>query len=160
GEIEITGPAAADVCQELTVNDVRRLRIGDGQYSVLCTATGGVLDDLIVFRTGADRFLLVVNAANTAADLAWVRERCGGRAEGVDRSAELALLALQGPDAERALGEITPLDLGKLRPFTTLDTTVAGLRVGVSRTGYTGEDGFELLVAAADAAALWEAVLA
>jgi aminomethyltransferase len=160
GELEITGPAAADVCQELTVNDVRRLRIGDGQYSVLCTATGGVLDDLIVFRTGADRYLLVVNAANTEADLAWVRERCAGRAEVADRSAELALVALQGPDAERALREITPLDLGKVRPFTIIDAAVAGLRVGVSRTGYTGEDGFELLVASGEARALWDAVLA
>jgi aminomethyltransferase len=147
------------MCQALTVNDVERLRIGDGQYTVLCTPAGGVLDDLIVFRTGPQRYLLVVNAANTEADLTWIRERVGGRAEVIDRSAELGLLALQGPDAERVLRGLTPADLGKLRPFTIVETTVAGLRTLVSRTGYTGEDGFELLVASADAAGLWEAVL-
>src|SRR5437899_5780510 len=100
GEIELRGPAAAAVCQELTVNDVSRLKIGDGQYTVLCNERGGVLDDLIVFRLGPARYLLVVNAANTAADLAWVTEYTAGRAEVVDRSAELGLIALQGPEAE------------------------------------------------------------
>src|SRR5881296_1354480 len=148
GEIELRGPGAAVVCQELTVNDVRRLHIGDGQYTLLCNERGGVLDDLIVVRLGAERYLLVVNAANTATDYAWVRARAGERAEVVDRSAELALLALQGPEAERAL-----------RTFTALEGPVAGVRTLVSRTGYTGEDGFELLVAASDAPRLWEAVL-
>ena len=150
GEIELRGPAAAAVCQELTVNDVRRLRIGDGQYTVFCNERGGVLDDLIVFRLGPERYLLVVNAANTAADYAWVRAR---------RSAELALLALQGPEAELALRTLTALDLTGLRPFAALEGGVAGVRTLVSRTGYTGEDGLELLVAAADAPPLWEAVL-
>ena len=94
GEIELRGPGAAVVCQELTVNDIRRLRIGDGQYTLFCNQRGGVLDDLIVVRLGAERYLLVVNAANTATDYAWVRARAGERAEVVDRSAELALLAL------------------------------------------------------------------
>src|SRR5881396_2510761 len=116
GEIELRGPAAAAVCQELTVNDVRRLRIGDGQYTVLCNEGGGVLDDLIVFRLGPERYLLIVNAANTAADVAWITEHARGRAEIVDRSDELALLALQGPEAEVALRPLTPLDLGALRP--------------------------------------------
>src|SRR6185295_19444243 len=97
GEIELRGPEAGAVCQELTVNDVRRLKIGDGQYSVLCNPQGGVLDDLIVMRLGPERYLLVVNAANTAADLAWILAQNRGRAEVVDRSDELALVALQGP---------------------------------------------------------------
>ena len=159
GEIELRGPAAAAVCQELTVNDVRRLRIGDGQYTVFCNERGGVLDDLIVFHLGPERYLLVVNAANTAADYAWVRAHAGERAEVVDRSAELALLALQGPEAELALRTLTALDLTGLRPFAALEGSVAGVRTLVSRTGYTGEDGFELLVAASDAPPLWEAVL-
>src|SRR5207249_3668792 len=146
GEIELRGPGAAVVCQELTVNDIRRLRIGDGQYTLFCNQRGGVLDDLIVVRLGAERYLLVVNAANTATDYAWVRARAGERAEVVDRSAELALLALQGPEAERALRTLTALDLTALRPFTALEGPVAGVRTLVSRTGYTGEDGFELLV--------------
>ena len=151
GEIELRGPAAAAVCQELTVNDVRRLRIGDGQYTVLCNQRGGVLDDLIVFRLGPERYLLIVNAANAAADYAWICDRAGQRAVVIDRSAELGLLALQGPEAELALRTLTALDLGGLRPFTALEGAVAGVKTIVSRTGYTGEDGFELLVAASDA---------
>ena len=159
GEIELRGPNAAAVCQELTVNDVRRLKIGDGQYTVLCNERGGVIDDLIVFRTGAERYLLVVNAATTEKDLAWIVERTGHRAEVVDRSAELALLALQGPDSELALRTSTSLALNGLRPFAALEGRVAGVSALVSRTGYTGEDGFELLVAAGDAPPLWDAVL-
>ena len=159
GEIELRGPAAAAVCQELTVNDVRRLRIGDGQYTVLCNERGGVLDDLIVFRLGPERYLLIVNAANAAADYAWICDRAGQRAVVIDRSAELGLLALQGPEAELALRTLTALDLGGLRPFTALEGTVAGVKTIVSRTGYTGEDGFELLSAAPDAPPLWEALL-
>jgi aminomethyltransferase len=160
GEIEIHGPEAEAVCQWLTVNDVRRLRLGDGQYTLLCTEAGGVLDDLIIFRLGPERYLLIVNAANTAADLAWIRARTGDRAEVVDRSAALALLALQGPEAEVALRSLTPLDLPTLRPFTAIEGPVAGVRTLVSRTGYTGEDGLELLVDASQAAELWDATLA
>jgi glycine cleavage system T protein (aminomethyltransferase) len=159
GEIEIRGSGALAVCQQLTVNDVRRLRIGDGQYTLLCNDAGGILDDLIVFRLGPERYLLIVNAANTAIDMSWIRDHAGGRAETVDRSAELALLALQGPEAEIALRTLTSFDLAMLRPFAAVDVLVAGLHVLVSRTGYTGEDGFELVVDAADAVALWEAVL-
>lgn len=159
GEIELRGREAMALCQELTVNDVRRLKIGDGQYTLFCNERGGVLDDLIVFRLGPERWLLVVNAANTPADLAWIREHARNRAEVVDRSEELGLLALQGPEAELALRGHTPLDLGALRPFTAVESLVAGLPVLVSRTGYTGEDGFELLVAGNDALALWDALL-
>src|SRR5438093_3494972 len=159
GELELRGSGAASVCQELTVNDVSRLRIGDGQYTLFCDERGGVLDDLIVFRTGAERYLLVVNAANADNDRAWVEARAAGRAEVADRSAALALLAVQGPEAETALRELTPLDLAALRPFAALEGRLVGIDVLVSRTGYTGEDGFEIAVAAEDATALWEAVL-
>jgi aminomethyltransferase len=158
GEVEVRGPEAARVCQELTVNDVRRLRIGDGQYTLFCNEAGGVVDDLIIFRLGPDRYVLVVNAANTAADLAWMRAHAGG-AEIVDCSAEYALLALQGPEAEVALRTVTPLTLTALRPFTAIEGLVAGRRALVSRTGYTGEDGFEIMVDAGDAPAVWEALL-
>ena len=159
GEIELRGPNAGAVCQELTVNDVSRLHVGDAQYTVLCTAEGGVLDDLVVVRIGADRYLMVVNASNTAADVDWIRARTAAGAEVIDRSAEYALLALQGPESETVLRTLTGLDLPALRPFTAAEGPVAGLRTLVSRTGYTGEDGFELMVASADAATLWDAVL-
>src|SRR3989475_10488850 len=103
GEIEVSGPNAAAACQELTVNDVARLKIGAAQSTLLCNEAGGVLDGLVVSRLGAERYLLIVNAANTAADVAWITARIGGRAAVVDRSAELALLALQGPESEVAL---------------------------------------------------------
>src|SRR5439155_8992057 len=147
------------VCQELTVNDVARLRIGDGQYTLLCNDRGGVLDDLIIFRLGPERYLMIVNAAGTDADVAWIRARAGGRAEVIDRSAAFALLALQGPDAETVLRELTAIDLSSLRPFTAIEGPVAGLPVLVMRTGYTGEDGFELLLAGGDAPPLWGALL-
>jgi len=159
GEVEVHGSGALDVCQELTVNDVRRLRIGDGQYTLFCNEQGGVLDDLIVLRRGPDRYLMIVNAANAASDVAWIREHARGRASVDDRSDALALLALQGPEAEFVLRELTPLDLPALRPFTAIEGSVAGETVLVSRTGYTGEDGFELLVAADRARPLWDALL-
>jgi aminomethyltransferase len=159
GEVELRGAGAAEVCQALTVNDVARLRDGDGQYSVLCNERGGVLDDLIVLRLGSERYLLVVNAANTAADVAWIVERTRGRAEVLDRSADFALIALQGPEAERALRPLTPVDLSALRPFVAVETLVGGRRALVSRTGYTGEDGFEIMTDAGDAPAAWDQLL-
>ena len=160
GEIELRGPGAEALCQELTVNDVSRLDDGDGQYSVLCNERGGVLDDLVVFRLGRERFVLVVNAANTDADRAWIASHARANVVLEDRSAELALLALQGPEAERALRTLTPLDLTALRPFTIREATLAGVRGLVSRTGYTGEDGFELFVSGSEARPVWDAVLA
>src|SRR5262245_4742216 len=160
GEIELRGPAAQALCQELTVNDVSRLGDGDGQYTVLCNERGGVLDDLVLFRLAAERFLLVVNAANTAADLAWIEQHAPADVSVLDRSAELALLALQGPEAERALRTLTALDLTALRPFTMREAIVAGVDAQVSRTGYTGEDGFEILLPGADARPVWDALLA
>ena len=149
GEIELRGPAAEALCQELTVNDVSRLGDGDGQYTVLCNERGGVLDDLVLFRLGAERFLLVVNAANTEADRAWIEAHAGPDVVVDDRSADLALLALQGPESERVLRTLTALDLTALRPFTIREATVAGVQCQVSRTGYTGEDGFEILMPSA-----------
>src|SRR4029450_10409100 len=160
GGIELRGPGAGTLCQELTVNDVSRLGDGDGQYSILCTEAGGVLDDLVVFRLAEERFLLVVNAANTAADLAWIAARAPGDGGVHDASQETALLALQGPCAERALRTLTAVDLGAMRPFTLREGAVAGVRVLMSRTGYTGEDGFELFVPGTEARTVWDAVLA
>lgn len=160
GEIELRGPGAAALCQELMVNDVGRLGDGDGQYSVLCNEQGGVLDDVVVFRLAHDRYLLVVNAANTAADLAWIAARTPANVTLEDRSEETALLALQGPEAARALATLTSLDLAALRRFTVREASVAGVEGLVSRTGYTGEDGFELFVPSSEGRSAWDAVLA
>jgi aminomethyltransferase len=160
GEIELRGPAAQALCQELTVNDVSRLGDGDGQYTVLCNERGGVLDDLVLFRVGPERFLLVVNAANTESDLAWINAHGAPEVVVDDRSADVALLALQGPESERVLRTLTALDLTALRPFTIREAAVAGVECKVSRTGYTGEDGFEILIPTADARQVWDPLLA
>ncbi len=160
GEIDVRGPGAMALCQMLLVNDVARLGDGDGQYTVLCNEQGGVIDDLIVYRMAADHWFLIVNAANAAVDHAWIAAHATPDVTIVDRSAALGLLALQGPEAAAALGTLTSLDLRTMRPFTIRDGTVAGHRVLVSRTGYTGEDGFELVVDAGESPALWDAVLA
>ena len=160
GEIELHGSGAIALCQELTVNDVARLDDGCGQYSVMCNEDGGIIDDLVVLRLAAERWLLVVNAANTAEDHAWIVEHADGQVVVSDRSAATALLALQGPLAERVLRTLTAIDLTSMRPFTVRGGRVAGVRGLVSRTGYTGEDGFELFVAGESARAVWDAVLA
>ena len=153
------GRNAAAWCDRLTVNDVGRLADGGGQYSILCDERGGVIDDLIVYRLAADRFLLVVNASTTPADLAWMREHAEPGVELVDQSAETGLVALQGPRAAAVLGGLTSGDVAAIAPFTVRDATVASHPVRVSRTGYTGEDGFELFVASDRLPALWDGLL-
>jgi aminomethyltransferase len=160
GEVELRGAGALAFADRLTVNAVARLGDDDGQYSIFCDDAGGVVDDLIVYRRSPDRALLVVNAGTTPADLAWIRSHVPGNAEVVDRSADTGLLALQGPRAAAVLAGLASFDPATLRPFTVRDGTVAGERTLVSRTGYTGEDGFELFVATERLTALWDAVLA
>lgn len=158
GEIELRGAGARALCQRLGVNDVDRLRDGEGQYTLFCNPQGGVLDDLIVYRLGAEHWYLIVNASNAAADAAWVREHADADVTVDDRSARTGLLALQGPEAAAVLGTLTAVDLTALPPFNIRPARVAGLDMLVSRTGYTGEDGFELVVDAADTVPAWEAV--
>jgi aminomethyltransferase len=160
GEVEVRGPGAAALCDRLTVNDVSRLADGDGQYSIFCDVRGGVIDDLIVYRLEAEAFLLVVNAANTTIDLDWIREHRSAGADVIDRSSETGLLALQGPSATAVLGAVTRLDLGAVKPFSIHETTVADARVRVARTGYTGEDGFEVFVATDRLTGVWDVLLA
>jgi aminomethyltransferase len=158
GEIELRGPGARALCQRLGVNDVDLLRDGQGQYTLFCNPQGGVLDDLIVYRLGPERWFMIVNAANAAADAAWVREHAGSDVEIDDQSARTGLLALQGPEAAAVLGTLTALDLASVPSFGIRAARVAGIDMLVSRTGYTGEDGFELVVPAEHTVAAWEAV--
>ena len=159
GVLELRGPATLASGQRLLVNDLARLGDGDGQYTLMCNPHGGVVDDLIVFRLHEERLVLVVNAANVATDIAWIREHAARGVEVDDRSGRSVLLALQGPDAERALRPRTSLAVDTLPPFGIRAGTVAGHPALVARTGYTGEDGFEILVEATDAAAVWDALL-
>jgi aminomethyltransferase len=160
GEIETRGPGAEALLQRLLSNDVARIAEHGAQYSVLCNERGGVLDDLFTYRLGPDRFLTVTNAANHASDLAWFERHAGGHdATVTDRIAAYAMLAVQGPDAR---GIVAALADGELPArFRTRELTVAGAPgVLVCGTGYTGEDGVELLVEPGAAGAVWDAVVA
>jgi aminomethyltransferase len=154
GEIEVEGPTARDVLQHALSNDVDRLEPGQAQYTLLTNANGGIVDDLIVYRLDAHRWLLVVNAANREADVAWLKEREQRGSDVRDVSDEYALLAVQGP---RAVGR---LGLEHAPAFTWSMGEVGGVETMVCRTGYTGEEGVELMCMAEDAPELWDAILA
>ena len=162
GEIETSGPGAQALLQRLLSNDVAKIAVGGAQYSVLCRDDGGVLDDLFTYRLADDRYLTVTNAANHGRDLAWFREHTGDfDAEVGDRLDAYAMLAVQGPDAR---GIVAGLIDGELPPRMRtaelpLSPALGGAAALVCGTGYTGEDGVELLVEPASAPALWEALL-
>lgn len=157
GEVEVRGPRALAAVQGFTANDVTRLRDGQAQYSLLCRPSGGVVDDIIVHRVGAERIFICVNASNTDKDFAWMCAHADG-AEVVNRSDELALLALQGPRATAILAPLTPLDLGSVPRFEFRDAAVAGHRAFIAHTGYTGEDGWEIYCGGGDAESIWDAL--
>ena len=160
GEVDVTGPDAAAWLNHLITNDISRLYPGRVLYSPMCAPDGGVVDDLLVYQRAPDDFFLCINAGNIAADLAWMRTQAEGYDVSIqDRSDDYALLALQGPVAERILQPLTGAKLGVLRYYHFQEGTVAGVQCLISRTGYTGEDGFELYHAAADAPALADALL-
>ncbi len=160
GEVDLAGPGALPLAQRLVTNDVGRLAAGQALYTPMCTPDGGIIDDLLVYHLGPDHLMLVLNAANTAEDLAWIRQHASGNARITDRSEEIALLALQGPRAQEILQKLTQAPLGDIRYYWFLDRVeVAGRRAIVSRTGYTGEDGFELYIEADHAVQVWEALL-
>ena len=154
GEIEVEGPRAHELLQGLLSNDLDRVSPGQAQYTLLPNERGGIVDDLIAYRLSEHRYLLVVNAANHDADFAWLKEREITGSDVRDVSHEYALLAVQGPRAIEQLG------LPPAAPFTFAETEVDGVELMANRTGYTGEDGCELLCMVEDAVALWDAVLA
>jgi aminomethyltransferase len=159
GEFEIEGAGALAFLRRVTANDVARLAPGQAQYSALPNARGCPIDDVIVYRRGEDRFLMVVNAANVAKDFAWLQERGPTGCELRDRSDDFALIALQGPQAPAVLQELTTIDLASIGSYRFAEGEVTGHPTIVARTGYTGEDGFELFVAPEAAEALWTSLL-
>jgi aminomethyltransferase len=157
GRFEIRGAAAGEFLQRVVTNDVGRLAPNRAQYNLLCRPDGGIIDDLVVYRSER-AWLVVVNAANREKDLSWLREHAPASVEVVDRSDEVGLLALQGPEAARLL-PARDVDLSALRYFGIAEGTLAGARSLISRTGYTGEDGFELFVPAARLGTVWDELL-
>jgi aminomethyltransferase len=160
GEFDVEGPGAAAFLNALVTNDVGKMYPGRVLYSPMCHPDGGVIDDLLVYMRGPEDFFLCVNAGNTPTDLEWIRARAEGRDVTVtDRSDGCALLAIQGPNAAAIAQSLTQTVLGHLRYYHFTEGVVAGVRCTVSRTGYTGEDGFELYHPAGEAPALAEAIL-
>lgn len=159
GEVLITGDDALGLVQFLTLNDAAVLEDGQAQYSAIPTEAGTFLDDILVYRYGIGRFMLVVNAANTAKDIAWIRRQEWPDAVVSDVSDSTAMLAVQGPRAARTLAPLTPAELSTIPPFRFVETALSGIAGTLSRTGYTGEDGFEFYFAATSAPALWDEIL-
>ena len=161
GEFEVEGPQALAALQVLTTNDVAALEIGQVQYSLLCHPDGGIVDDLTVYRFGPDHFMITVNAGNIEKDWAWVTGQ-SARFPGArwrNMSDATGLIAVQGPRAEALVGRLADADVARIGYYRFARGTVAGVPGTVSRTGYTGEDGFELYVAAGETARLWAALL-
>jgi aminomethyltransferase len=158
GEIETSGPGAEAFLQRILSNDVSKIAADGAQYSVLCKDDGGVLDDLFTYRLGPDRFLTVTNASNHEKDLAWFKHHAAGHDVAVeDRLRDYAMLAVQGPQARALVEQLADGELPKR--FRTATLSVAGAPgVLVAGTGYTGEDGVELLLAPAHATAVWDAL--
>ncbi len=158
GEVEFRGAGALPALQRLTSNDVSRLQVGQIQYSALTTEAGTFVDDLTVYRLADDRFLVTLNASNIEKDVRWMREHARG-AEIVDQSDETALVAIQGPHAAAILQRLTSVDLAAIPYYWFARGDVAGGEAILSRTGYTGEDGFEVYLPPQRAVGLWDALL-
>jgi aminomethyltransferase len=159
GEIEIRGEDALALVQLVTTNDASKLEIGQAQYAAICQEDGCVIDDCLVYRF-ADRYLLVVNASNLDKDLAWIRTYAPRfDVEVTDRTQESAILAVQGPKATEILQRLTETDLSGIGYYRAVTGTVAGREAIISRTGYTGEDGFELYLPNDAAVPLWNQIL-
>lgn len=158
GEIETEGPQAVELLQRLLSNDVSKIQVGGAQYSCLCREDGGVLDDLFTYRLDEERYLTVTNAANHERDLEWFEAHAVEfEAEVRDRIDAYAMLAVQGPEARQIVSRLTH---GELPPrFKTAELPVAGSPALVCGTGYTGEDGVELLMATEDARTVWDALI-
>ena len=161
GEIEVAGKDALAAVQRISSNDASRLAVGQAQYSGLLTPAGTFVDDLLVYRLAASHFLLVVNAGNIPKDYAWIAEQIkpAGDAVAVDASSRYALLAIQGPEAQNILQPLTGVELGSIKYYWFAHGEVANVRATISRTGYTGEDGFEIFVPPQSADKVWLALL-
>lgn len=161
GQILVEGPDVLAGLQRLMTNDLARAKDGQAVYSLLCQPDGGILDDLLLYRLGSTRWLLVVNAARAASNEEWLRQHLPAGITVTNRTSQMALLAIQGPKAAAILQRLTSLDLTKIRFFRfAAQVPVAGVNTLLARTGYTGEDGFEIYFAAEDAPALWDELLA
>ena len=161
GELEVAGKDALAAVQRVSSNDASRLKMGQIQYSGLLTPEGTFIDDMLVMRMGPNHFMLVVNAANAAKDYAWIAEqiKSAGDVAAVDTSSRYALIAIQGPASSEVLQPLTGVELADLKYYWFANGEVANARATISRTGYSGEDGFEIFVPPNMADRVWQALL-
>ena len=161
GEFKVEGSGTLAFLQSLVPNDVSRLAMHQALYTQFCKPDGGVIDDLLIYRLAEEDYMLVVNAGNIEKDLAWVKEHAKGvpHVLVMDQSDYTSLLALQGPEAQTILQPLTDVDLASIRYYHCEAGLVNGINCLISRTGYTGEDGFELYCASVDVVALWQKLL-
>jgi aminomethyltransferase len=159
GRVGVSGPGALGFLQLVTSNDVSALGPGQAQYSLLTNPAGGVIDDIIVYRLGEGDFLVVINASNTSKDLAWFAENAAEDVEIQDRTAETAMIAVQGPRAPELVDSLTEDNLAGLDRFEHKQGRIGESAATFCRTGYTGEDGFEVIVPRAAAASLWRTLV-
>ncbi|MBD3285422.1 glycine cleavage system aminomethyltransferase GcvT [candidate division WOR-3 bacterium] len=158
GRVEVKGPQALEFLEHLVTNHVSKLQMFQAVYTVMCYPEGGIVDDLLIYRL-PEHYLVVVNANNNAKDQAWMREQAEGYdVEIIDRTADIGQLAVQGPRAEDVLSKLTETNLSEIGFYQGIQTELAGVEMFISRTGYTGEDGFELYIPAAHAEAVWDKV--
>jgi aminomethyltransferase len=162
GEVSVSGPSALDFVQKISVNDASALGIGQAQYSAMCRANGCIVDDLLVYKKGENDYLLVINASNIDKDYAWMEENAVDGAELKNISDDISLLAVQGPKSLETLQKLTDVDLASIEYYHFREGTVAGVPTIISRTGYTGEVGFELYFAADQRSAenVWSGIMA
>jgi aminomethyltransferase len=159
GELDVSGADALSALQALTPNDVAKLADGRIHYSAFLTERGTFVDDLLVYRRAADSYLVVVNASNTQKDFEWAKARARGSVRVADRSTDYALIAVQGPKSAALMSRLSSPDPSDLPYYGFRDTEVAGAKTLVSRTGYTGEDGFEVYCLPEDAERIFRRLL-
>ena len=158
GRIDINGPDAETLLDGLYSSSIPKLKVGRGRYGVLCNESGGIIDDCILYRFGADRFRLVPNASNTSAVLNWIHRWKTGTVEISDATNKTAMIAHQGPESQSMLQGLTSFDLSSLKSFNFIECDIAGVAAIIARTGYTGEDGFEFMVQRDKAVKIWSAL--
>ena len=159
GQVEFRGPGAIAAVHRLMTNDVEGLTNGQVLYTPICYEDGGIVDDCLVYRLADDHALVVVNASNVAKDYQWFVEQTGDRCEVDNTSASWALIAIQGPRACEILSSVAGEDVTRIPSFSVKDLQVGGITCSASRTGYTGEDGFEIGCAAAEGLSLWQTLM-
>ena len=163
GEVFVEGEGSVEFINFVTTNDASVLAVGQAQYSAFCHESGGIVDDLVVYRLGEKRFLLVVNASNTTKDFSHLESALlnykGIRPTLMNRSADFSQIAVQGPKAESILQKLTPANLSEIKTYWCREASVGDVKAIIARTGYTGEDGFEIYLPWSEASVVWQALL-